>query len=202
MPFQILAADSFHGSICILVVISEHVQWSMSFLWRQIWSLTRSCMCIYIQYRCSVSLSYSHTDSKTMNVTLEFGSESVIIIRVREKTRGCFSKTVFRLRVWAETIPICVRRKTRSSRKQVSLRLYIQLIDTWHAVHSSHHRVVRSGPDGGKLTGGFSSFTITFAGLAVPRLRHSRLERTHNKDHSIAYKPSKTEHQWIYGLYI
>lgn len=129
-----------------------------------------------------------------MNVTVEFSSESVIIIWVREKTRCCFSKTVFRLRAWAETIPVCVRRKTRSSRKQVSLRLYFQLIDTWHAVHSSHHR--RSGPDGGKLTGGFSSFTITFAGLAVPRLSHSRLERTHNKDHSIAYKPSKTEQKY------
>lgn len=26
----------------------RNVQWSMSFLWRQIWSLMRSCMCMYI----------------------------------------------------------------------------------------------------------------------------------------------------------
>lgn len=48
---------------------------------------------------------------------------------------------------------------------------------TWHAVHSSHHR----GPDGGNLSRGFSSFTVTFAGPAVPRLRHSLLKLAHKK---------------------
>lgn len=37
---------SFHGSICI--IFSEDAQWSMSFLWRQIWRLTHPCMCVHI----------------------------------------------------------------------------------------------------------------------------------------------------------
>lgn len=57
---------------------------------------------------------------------------------------------------------------------------------TWHAVHSSHHR----GPDGGNLSWGFSSFTVTFAGPAVPRLRHSHLKLTH-KQYLINANPQK-----------
>lgn len=200
MPFQILAADSFPGSICIPVVISEHVQWSISSLWRQIWSLTHSCMCSYIQYRCSLSLSYSHTDSKTMKATVEFCLEFVLIIWVREKREDLllFLPNGFQIEIlgWNNS-------SESSEKNPVALRLYFELIDTWHAAHPSHHR--RSGPNGGKLTGGFSSLTVTFAGLAAPRLRHSRLEGTHHKDirlHRNPPKLSRNTHQWIYGLSI
>lgn len=38
---------SFRGSICI--VFSEDVQWSMSFLWWQIWRLMHPCMCVHTE---------------------------------------------------------------------------------------------------------------------------------------------------------
>lgn len=73
---------------------------------------------------------------------------------------------------------------------------------TWHAVHSTHHG--RTGPDGGEISRGFSSFTVTFAGLGVPCLRHSQLEYTQNNNvflHTTSKELSRNKHGLTNGLH-